>query len=429
MPLPFEIVTAKLDSSGNEIWTQSYSGEDFRVRPIAMNIDSGNRVVVTGDTDGETSSAVTVKYDEDGRQLWAATYGGLGKGEVLMADGQAIDEAGNIYVAGQTDVTSAYPNYKDYVNRMVTIKYDPNGNQLWSESVSSPGTKFTAAADVAVDRSGNVCVAGGSIEKRGYLILKYDGNGRLLWQAVYEDPEHQSTAIRMAVDRQNNIYVTGYETGVTSPALAYLTVKYSPAGELIWAASYSETASGYNMPHDLVVDADGNVFVTGESDSQAGRREFATVKYNSEGQVVWVARYDDPANVASTPSSIMLDDQGNVYVVGRSQNLGNGDGFATVKYDTIGRQLWAASYQANIGSLNEPSASTIDRSGNVYVTGGCLSRGQPQHATIATAKYDRDGNQVWVSKQDRQYYPSPLVGIKVDSNGNVVIVGSESSIQ
>lgn len=431
MPEPFEVLTTKLDRRGNEVWTQTYSGENLRVNPIAMDIDSANGIVITGNTNGETSSAVTVKYDKDGRQLWAATYGGLAQGEVLMADGQAIDEADNIYVAGQTDVTSADPDYKDYVNRMVTIKYDPNGNQLWSESFSAPGTKFTAAADVMVDRSGDVCVAGGSVEKQGYLILKYDGNGKLLWNAVYEDPGHQANVIRMAVDIQNNLYVTGYETVGTSPAMAYLTVKYSPAGELIWAASYSETAGGYNQPHDLAVDADGNVFVTGESDSRAGRREFATVKYNSEGRQVWVARYDDPANVGSTPISVMLSDSGEFYVVGRSSNRGTaGDNYATVKYDETGKQLWAVTYQAHSGTLNEPSAATIDRSGNVYVTGGCLSSRQPpQHATIATVKYDKDGNQVWASTQDRQYYPSIEVGIQVDSNDNVVIVGSESLIQ
>lgn len=71
-----------------------------------------------------------------------------------------------------------------------------------------------------------------------------------------------------------------------------------------------------------MTDASGKVYVTGYSDTSTGRSDYATVAYNSSGNVLWARRYN-----GGVASAIVTGASGNVYVTGVS----NG-GYATVKY-------------------------------------------------------------------------------------------------
>jgi len=61
----------------------------------------------------------------------------------------------------------------------------------------------------------------------------------------------------------------------------------------------------------VAVDAQSNVYVTGKGAGEEATN-CLTIKYDSSGQEIWVARYQD----ASQGNSIVLDDCGNAYVAG-----------------------------------------------------------------------------------------------------------------
>jgi hypothetical protein len=80
------------------------------------------------------------------------------------------------------------------------------------------------------------------------------------------------------------------------------------------------------------VDDSGNVYVTGESLGMGAYVDFVTIKYDSLGNEVWIQKYHGQAEGWNAGRDVALDDSGNVYVAGYSEGGVTGYDFATIKY-------------------------------------------------------------------------------------------------
>jgi hypothetical protein len=109
-----------------------------------------------------------------------------------------------------------------------------------------------------------------------------------------------------------------------------------------------------------------------------------TVKYNPDGNEVWVARYNGPANSRDYGECIALDDSGNIYVTGASWVSEYSD-YITIKYDANGIELWVARYNGPGNGSDYPYGLAVDSSGQVYVAG--WSDGSGTYADYAAVKY------------------------------------------
>jgi len=189
------------------------------------------------------------------------------------------------------------------------------------------------------------------------MVARYNGPGNA-----------GDTAWAVAVDASGNVYVTGASVG-SGTGKDYATIKYNSSGIQQWVARYNGPGNSDDVATAIAVDGSGNVYVTGYSTGSSGGFDYATIKYDASGTQKWVARYDGTGNGNDYAFSIAVDGLGNVYVTGFSTGPASGYDYATIKYNSSGRQQWVARYNGSGNGSDDAQAIAIDSSGNVYVTG------------------------------------------------------------
>jgi hypothetical protein len=279
------------------------------------------------------------------------------------------------------------------------------------------GNSYDIARDIAMDEDGNVYVTGssrGSNTSYDYATLKYDRSGNQLWVARYNGPAWSADdAYAIAVDASASVYVTGRSWGVGTER-DIVTIKYDTDGNLQWVARYDGPDSLGDMARAVAVDGEGNVYVTGYSVSSENSTDCITIKYDTNGSQVWASRYDGPGNALDEARDVALDPAGNVYVTGNSLGEGTLLDYVTIKYDPVGNELWVARYDSGDFEYDKAKAIDVDGQGNSYVT-GIADRG------ILTIKYDTEGKESWTARHSVGFDTGK--DIIVDDSGNVFVTG------
>src|ERR1700693_6081027 len=81
----------------------------------------------------------------------------------------------------------------------------------------------------------------------------------------------------------------------------------------------------------------------------------------------WVARHNGSANLDDGVEAIRLDAQGYIYVTGNSAGATTGYDFTTARYDDSGHELWLSTYDGPASGNDRAWDIALDSSGNVIV--------------------------------------------------------------
>ena len=345
-------------------------------------MDGSNNVIVTGFSTGSSSGYdyATIKYSSAGVPFWTNRYNGPGNGNDY-AQSIAVDSSNNVIVTGySTNGASGY----DYA----TIKYSSAGVPLWTNRYNGPGNGDDEATAVALDSSNNVIVTGYSTGSGGspdYATLKYSSAGVPLWTNTYNGPGNGfDGASAVAVDGSNSVIVTGQSWGGAS-SYDYATLKYSSAGAPLWTNRYNGSGNQWDLAKAVAVDRSNNVIVTGYSVAPGGYPDYATMQYSSAGVPLWTNRYNGPANNTDFANALAVDRSGKVIVTGFSTGIGTAGDFATIQYSSAGVPLWTNRYNGPRNSDDVAVAVAVDGNNNVIVTGP--SAGGGGIYDFATEKY------------------------------------------
>ena len=221
-----DIITIKLDSSGNELWRKIYSenneSDDF---PIKLHLDSQNNIIIGARTENFQSGYIIIKYTNNGDVMWTQNYNGQNNTDI--ATDITIDSKDNIIITGYSFVTN-----EDF--NILTMKYSPLGNKLWTSQYNRVGNTRDFAFSSVCDSMNNIYITGGS--RRGFngydtcVTIKYDKDGSEIWTIQYTDSVGLSSCGKhIAIDKFGDVIVAGNSIGSNS-GWDYFTVKYRQTG-------------------------------------------------------------------------------------------------------------------------------------------------------------------------------------------------------
>jgi|GEM_PF-1892845 len=422
-----DFVLLKYNTNGELLWESSYDGGYGIDYPTACVLDDDGGIIVTGGSEGPTGGdyywhdIATVKFNQNGEIIWEARYDGPA-GSSDFPEDIGTDSWGNIYVTGK----SRNKNSRD---QLITIKYSSQGSEKWVDLYSGtdefPRDRGMA---ITVDTVGNVYVVGTSHGTGNYddfVTLQYDENGSIQWVSRFEGASGFSFPRGIELDMNGNIIVGGTFNYVDS-FHDIIIIKYQTDGSELWHASYDVGFNGNEFASDISVDTQGSIYVTGYTAFGNTPRDILTVKYSSDGILMWDFIYDGPANGLDEGVAIDLDQNGHASVAGTVVGTGTGSDYAVLRFDPSGTLEWTRLYNDPDGKpVNQAQDMIVSQSGDVYVSGHVRRNGTSSaHNDIALVKYTTTGELEWYSCWDDGHGKNNAPhDIDFGPNGDILICG------
>jgi hypothetical protein len=250
--------------------------------------------------------AFITKLSPSGNELVYSTYHG-GSG-VERGYGIAVDNLGNAYVTGHTNSTVgsgtlSFPiaaafqpqnggNYDAFVSKL-----NAAGSALmYSTFLGGDASEYSIyGGAIAVDTAGNAYVAGSTASPNfprasfspiqptnggGFVdgfVVKFNATGTALVYSTYLGGTGVDIGYDVALDDGSNAYIAGWTNSLNFPTVQPLQAVHHGSGDAFISALNSAGSlglqhllggqNGWEFAYGIALDSVGNVFVTGETNS------------------------------------------------------------------------------------------------------------------------------------------------------------------
>ncbi|MBP9191139.1 MAG: SBBP repeat-containing protein [Ignavibacteria bacterium] len=317
----------------------------------------------------------------------------------------------------------------------ILIKYNGKGEKLWNRRFNGTGNSSDYPADMVIDKYNNIYVTGrswgGSSTKNDYLTLKYSPSGELMWSRRFDWlVSRNDEAYAMALDSNENVYVTGfasYDYSNGHEISEMLTVKYNSLGEQIWVRGFQGLSDQIDWGYTVVCDSKNNIIVSGFTYSiNLNFTDIISIKYNSSGNVLWEKRFYNHGDDFIRPLFSRIDVNDNIIIASYYKGDSTLMDYLTFKYDSTGTFLWSRTYDGGIQLNDWVNDIKIDYKNNIIVTGS--SPGLGTSYDFLTIKYSPEGNMLWQNRyNDSTNTNDEGTTVAVDSKENVLVFGTVNS--
>lgn len=343
----------------------------------------------------------------------------------------------------------------------VTVTGGSTGEAPFLWSVSFGSDEDDGANGIAVDSLGNVILAGrtdGALDGvnlggQDAFVGKFTSDGSEIWLVQFGTGGDDSVAA-VVVDGNDDIYVVGETSGDLGGPNAGLSDaflrKYTADGDVVWTEQFGTDASDWGS--DIAVDGDGNVFVNGTTFATTSSSGFVRKYQQASDGLSVTEEWTTPFERGVRQITVLED--GSVVGIGSAWYEIKVEEAYVFKLDTDGDLVWESEFGTGQRSLDNNSYReevpetrrpvelwealrgyseraidvAVDAAGNVFITG--FAGGVPISARYGiemtepfVAKLAPDGTEVWAVLLEHDWDPAAY-GIALDSNGDVVVVGT-----
>jgi streptogramin lyase len=183
------------------------------------------------------------------------------------------------------------------------------------------GRTWGSTSAIEIDRDGNLwvaerCGANSCAGSNLPSILKFDASGKLLHsfgEGMFVFPHG------IYVDQQGNVWVTD---GQGKDGKGQQVFKFNPDGKVLMTLGKAGIAGDgpdtFNQPSDVIVGANGDIFV---ADGHGGNTNARIVKFSKDGKFIktWGKKGTAPGDF-DTPHALAFDSKGRLFVGDRANN-------------------------------------------------------------------------------------------------------------
>jgi hypothetical protein len=324
-----DLFIKKYNSSGTIQWTNTYDGYNLYDCGTDIYVAAGGSLAVVGSSYNASVNLdfVTILYNSSGVQQWATRYAHASGGNDVPV--QIAKKGAGMVVSGA--VQTGVGTYS-----WAAISYSNTG-VFQSSIISSGGTTgIEEVRAMVTDANGYIYLAGFTPTVSNgydYDIIKLDSNLVIQWEETYNGIDSlDDKANGIQVSPLGDVYVTGYSKS-TAGQCDYMTLKYNSSGTLIWAERYNDSLNGYDEAYAIALDTNDNVYVTGAAYRNSLQKgNYHTIKYDSSGTKIWSVDFNGAANLSDQAIGIAINTVGDVIVTGQSETSPGVYEYVTVKY-------------------------------------------------------------------------------------------------
>jgi hypothetical protein len=309
-----DIIISKYDINGQEEWVKTWGGSNDD-RGYDLCIDASDNIFIVGytkslgDSDGDI---IIIKYDILGNEIWNKTWGGT-----LFDYGTHImkDSSDNFFIVGKTN------SFGDANGDAFLVKFNNNFEELWNETWG--GNEIDIANKVEKGSDGYLYVVGhsDSVDSHaGYsdvVLLKYDDDGNYQWERTW-GTSYDQRGLSLALDSNDNIYITGYSFGHPSSSGKGYLLKYNSFGTYQWERIWGVNGVYGNYFYRIIIDDKDDLYISGCTQTYGipNNYDALLLNYDTSGNQNWYKIWMG-SGFDATPG-ICMDSQSNIYIVGYS---------------------------------------------------------------------------------------------------------------
>lgn len=405
-----------------EEWIRRYNGTANSYDIVSkMLIDKNNNVLVFGNSNetGTVLDFLILKYSPGGNLIWKTHYNGSGN-SFDQINSACIDTSGNSYVTGFTTDSALQTN-------ITTAKFDSSGNLEWTKVFFVSGYNASYGKDILIDNSGNIIVCGALRKSIGYFdigTIKYTPDGDEIWSQTFNgEGKGNDIPVTIKNDISDNIIIAGTTKSLTTNGDMTI-IKYDSSSSLLWQKTFNGTANQDDEMSSMVLDNENNIYFCGSKYNLPGSFDYFFSKLDANGNTLWSEIYDGKGSSLDIASAILLDSHDNLYITGYSStglNPGSED-ILTIKLTPSGIIRWIRSYNGKANGTDQANSLAVDINGNIYI-GGASDTGN-FHLVYALIKYDSTGNFQWNKNYFYSQTPEDFIYyVALDKQNNIYVTG------
>ncbi len=355
-------------------WLRTYNGPaNLNDRGQDVAVDGSNNIYVTGwyyQGNPGLDNWITIKYDTNGNVLWTKTWDNPTYNRQDQSHGIAYSSfgTGHVVVVGSTAVTPE--GYNILIRKINAL----DGSLVWQQSFNGASSLDDVANAVAIDLYGNVYITGYTIQSRpgGYqdtdlIVQKYDSNGNFIWSRFWDNSNQHETGGGIAADIYGNVYVAGGPKGTGGKLIV---LKIDPNGNILWQDNSYSGPMNQAIGNSIISDLYGTTYVGGwERVPYPDNQNILIRKYDTNGNVLWTNSFTDANDLTQVAEDITLSPYG-VWTTGTEVSTGPSHyDVLTVQFDVTNGNMLSELYYDSGGVADEGFGISSDLSGSIIITG------------------------------------------------------------